>query len=105
MSTLAIDINDANLIVADESGILAMEPGYALVAEGGVVTGDEMRIGAADRHGLDATEDLHGAGLGDRDLLDLELLGRKDHERLHGLGHAAVLDMVGFLLGRGMACR
>jgi len=41
MSTLAIDINDANLIVADESGILAMEPGYALVAEGGVVTGDD----------------------------------------------------------------
>ena len=41
MSTLAIDINDANLIVADESGILAMEPGYALVSGGGVQTGDE----------------------------------------------------------------
>ncbi|MFL2546968.1 MAG: FHA domain-containing protein [Candidatus Rariloculaceae bacterium] len=41
MNTLAIDINDAKLIVADDSGILAMEPGYALVAAGVVQTGDE----------------------------------------------------------------
>ena len=41
MSTLAIDINDANLIVADESGILAMEPGYALVADGAVLSGND----------------------------------------------------------------
>jgi hypothetical protein len=41
VKTLAIDINDASLIVADQSGVLAVEPGYALVAAGGVVTGDE----------------------------------------------------------------
>ena len=39
MSTLAIDINDANLIIADESGVLAAEPGYALVADGEILTG------------------------------------------------------------------
>ena len=39
MSTLAIDINDANLIVVNESGILATEPGYALVLDGGLQTG------------------------------------------------------------------
>ncbi len=41
MSTLAIEINDANLIVADDSGVLAIEPGYALVNGDGVLTGDE----------------------------------------------------------------
>lgn len=41
MSTLAIDINDANLIVADESGVVAMEPGYALVTGGEVLTGND----------------------------------------------------------------
>ena len=41
MSTLAIDINDANLVIADESGVLATEPGYALVADGEVLTGND----------------------------------------------------------------
>jgi hypothetical protein len=41
MNTLVIDINDANLIVANESGILAIEPGYALVSGGGIQTGNE----------------------------------------------------------------
>jgi len=41
MNTLAIDINDASLIVADQSGVLAVEPGYAVVAAGGVLTGEE----------------------------------------------------------------
>ncbi len=41
MSTLAIDINDANLIVADESGVLTAEPGYALLVGGEVLTGND----------------------------------------------------------------
>ncbi len=41
MSTIAIDINDANLIVADESGVLTAEPGYALLAGGEVLTGND----------------------------------------------------------------
>ena len=38
MSTLAIEINDAGLIVADREGVLAVEPGYALVTKHEIVT-------------------------------------------------------------------
>ena len=41
MSTLAIDINDANLVIADESGVLDTEPGYALLADGEILTGND----------------------------------------------------------------
>ena len=39
MSTLAIDINDAALTVADGARVLAVEPGYALLDGGRIVTG------------------------------------------------------------------
>lgn len=39
MRTLAIEINDSGLVVADERGVLAVEPGYALVENGRVTTG------------------------------------------------------------------
>jgi hypothetical protein len=39
VTTLAIDINDADLIVADANGVLASEPGYALADKSGIVTG------------------------------------------------------------------
>lgn len=39
MTTLAIDINDAGLVVAHAGGVLTTEPGYALVADGEVITG------------------------------------------------------------------
>lgn len=39
MRTLAIDINDSGLVVADEERLLAVEPGYALADGGKVVTG------------------------------------------------------------------
>jgi hypothetical protein len=41
MSAVAIEINDAGLALADESGVLAVEPGYALVANGAILTGLE----------------------------------------------------------------
>ena len=41
MATLAIDINDASLVVAREGEVLAREPGYALVEDGRIVTGTE----------------------------------------------------------------
>jgi FHA domain len=41
LATIAIDINDAELTVADRSGVLAVEPGYALVEDGRVVAGAE----------------------------------------------------------------
>lgn len=40
MSTLAIEINDAGLTVADADGVLCVEPGYALVEGGRIVTGE-----------------------------------------------------------------
>jgi hypothetical protein len=39
MSIIAIDINDAGIVVADSSGILATEPGYAFSDNGAIVTG------------------------------------------------------------------
>jgi hypothetical protein len=40
MSTLAIEINDAGLTVANADGVLCVEPGYALVEAGRIVTGE-----------------------------------------------------------------
>lgn len=39
MATIAIEINDAGLTIAGGEGILAVEPGYALVDKSGIVTG------------------------------------------------------------------
>jgi len=39
VNTLAIEINDAGLTVADGSGVLAVEPGYASLDNGNVLTG------------------------------------------------------------------
>lgn len=41
MSTIAIDINDAGIVLVDESGIVADEPGYAYVDGQAILTGRE----------------------------------------------------------------
>ncbi len=41
MSALAIDINDAGITVADATGVLAVEPGFAVVDKERIVTGGE----------------------------------------------------------------
>ncbi len=41
MRTLAIEINDAGIAVADATGVLAIEPGCAVVERGRIVTGTE----------------------------------------------------------------
>lgn len=46
MPALAIDINDAGLVVADETSVLAVEPGFARVERGKIVTGEAARSGA-----------------------------------------------------------
>ena len=43
MSALAIEINDAGIAVADATGVLAVEPGFALVDRGTIITGDDAR--------------------------------------------------------------
>lgn len=42
----AVEINDSGLIVANETGVLAVEPGFARVEGGGIVTGERARAGA-----------------------------------------------------------
>jgi hypothetical protein len=46
MSTVAIEINDAALAVANESGLLAVEPGFARVDGSRIVTGEPARARA-----------------------------------------------------------
>ncbi|MEO8465404.1 MAG: FHA domain-containing protein [Gammaproteobacteria bacterium] len=41
MTALAIDINDAGIAVADATGVLGVEPGFAVVDRGRILTGDE----------------------------------------------------------------
>lgn len=41
MSQLAIDINDAGIAVADAGGVLTVEPGFAVVDRGRILTGAE----------------------------------------------------------------
>ncbi len=46
MSALAIEINDSGLVVANDSGVLAVEPGFARVDAGRIVTGEQARARA-----------------------------------------------------------
>jgi hypothetical protein len=46
MGALAIEINDAGLVVADESQVLAVEPGFARIEGGRIVTGEQARASA-----------------------------------------------------------
>jgi hypothetical protein len=43
VSAIAIEINDAGLVVADASRVLAIDPGYALAERKGIVTGEAAR--------------------------------------------------------------
>src|SRR5689334_21927264 len=46
MSALAIEINDSGLAVANESQVLAVEPGFARIEGGRIVTGEQARARA-----------------------------------------------------------
>ena len=46
MGAVAIEINDFGLAVANESGVLAVEPGFAGIESGRVVTGEQARARA-----------------------------------------------------------
>ncbi len=46
MAALAIDINDAGLVVANDSALLAVEPGFARIERGKIVTGDAAKASA-----------------------------------------------------------
>ena len=70
MNTLAIEINDAELTVADGSGVLATEPGYAALIDGVIVTGAEACAQArlrprqtSNRYWEDLSLDPESAGI------------------------------------------
>ena len=46
MSTIAIDLNDASIVVADAAGVRLSEPGYAFVDAGRIVTGQQAYANA-----------------------------------------------------------
>ena len=46
MGAIAIEINDAGLAVANESQVLAVEPGFARIEGGKIVTGEQARARA-----------------------------------------------------------
>lgn len=46
MAVLAIEINDASVLVASDTALLASEPGFARIERGKVVTGDAAKAGA-----------------------------------------------------------
>ena len=73
---------------------VARDDGEGRRPEARVVAGDEVRVGAADGHRAHPAEHLHGTGLGDRDILDLEPLRLEHDQRLHGLGHVGLLPGV-----------
>jgi hypothetical protein len=46
MSAIAIEINDSGLVAASAAGVLAVEPGFARIDGGRIVTGEEARARA-----------------------------------------------------------
>jgi len=121
VSTLAIDINDANLIIADESGVLGAEPGYALVADGEVLTGDaayaqarlrprdssnrywenlSLEEGSAGLEGVDHTAQLAFAQLEDL----WKRYGGEDKDALLVVPDHYSREQLGLLLGLAQEC-
>jgi len=121
MSTLAIDINDAELVVADQTGILATEPGYAAVVDGSILTGSQayaqvrlmprstsnrywdelsMDSGSAGVEGVDSSAELAFSQL---DSLWKRFGGAADDAILVVPGHYS-REQLGLLLGLAQEC-
>ncbi|MGI9257587.1 MAG: hypothetical protein ACR2QQ_02010, partial [Gammaproteobacteria bacterium] len=121
MSTLAIDINDANLIVADDTGVLATEPGYAVVGRDGVLTGKAAYAQArlrpretSNRFWQELSLEENSSGLdGVANTAQLAFAQLESlWTRFGGAGHDAVLvvpdhysrEQLGLLLGLAVEC-
>jgi hypothetical protein len=72
MTALAIDINDAGLVVALDTGVLAIEPGFASVDRGKIVTGEAARA-RAHRHPRQSSSRFWSALGGDAAALGSDL--------------------------------
>ena len=66
MTVFAIDINDAGLVVANDSALLAAEPGFARIDGGKVVTGEPAKAARALATSPDQQPLLERAQLGAR---------------------------------------
>jgi hypothetical protein len=121
MTALAIDINDAGLVIADDSGVLAIEPGFASIERGKIVTGEAARA-RARRHPRQSSHRFWSALGGDAAALGADL-GASATELAHaqlealwtqfGGGVTDVLlvvpgayrsDQLGLLLGLAQEC-
>lgn len=120
MAALVIDVHDAALTLADESGVRASEPGFALVERGKIVTGDEARGQArlkprqtSHRHWAELSlEPVAGANIG-KTSAELAFAQLDALWRRHGQGVSdAVLvvpgayhsQQLGLLLGLAQEC-
>ncbi len=122
MNTLAIEINDAGLTVADDTGVLAVEPGYAALARGGFLIGAKAYAQArlrprqtSNRYWENLSLDPESAGIegvgssADLAFRQLDALWR----RVGGSGKDAVLvvpghytrEQLGLLLGLVQECK
>ncbi len=121
MSTLAIEINDAGLVIADADSVLAVEPGYALAGKRGIVTGEEARRQArrqprhvSNRYWANLSADSGSAGLPGVDsaaeLAYRQLASIWDQFRARATQVALVVpghydtDQLGLLLGMAQEC-
>ncbi len=121
MTALAIDINDAGLVVANDAGVLAVEPGFASIEGGKIVTGEAARA-RARRHPRQSSSRFWSALGGDATVLGADL-GHSAAELAHaqlqalwarvGSGVTDVLlvvpgayrsDQLGLLLGLAQEC-
>ncbi len=121
MSTIAIDINDAGIVLADESGIVADEPGYAYVEGQAILTGQDayakarlhprqssnrywdgltLEPGSAGIEGVGSAAELAYAQL---KALWEKFGGRRDDALLLVPGHYG-RDELGVLLGLAQEC-
>jgi len=121
VSTLAIDINDANLVIADESGVLDTEPGYALLADGEILTGNDaysqarlrprdsnnrywenlsLKQGSAGLEGVDNTAQLAFAQLENL----WKRYGGEDKDALLVVPDHYSREQLGLLLGLAQEC-
>lgn len=121
MSTLAIEINDAGLTVANAGGIVVVEPGYAIVEDGRIETGiaayGEARIKprkVSNRFWSNLSVEPGSAGLeGVGSSAELAFLQLEAVWRTHGAGADDVVlivpawygqEQLGLLLGLAQEC-
>ncbi len=120
MRTLAIEINDAGLVVADRDAVLAIEPGYALAENGRITTGAEAHGQArlkprhvSNRYWASLSLEPGSAGIGDLNAAELAYRQLDALWKRFGDGAAGVVlvvpgsytrEQLGLLLGIAEEC-